>query len=220
MSKNLERDGAGSDENPVLKMAMVVVVAITLAMMGLAGNVYAESESNIPLTPSYRGIFATVGFAQHNKGIGNGVGAGFGVRFERWGMKLCYIQNPEFDDSRISILPELFHQAPLIDLGNKRTGDEYGYDLDGYFNIYEIVSIYAGPGIYYIGMQDIKLEKYDNGSLSRSAFAGPKKVRYAPAGEAGIQINIPYSSTGDGRILVGAGYHTERGVTVDFGVRF
>ena len=181
----------------------------------------AETDAFPPPSTSYQGIFATVGMAQkNNKGIGNGFSGGFGLRSEHWGMKLCAINNPEFDSDRISILPALFSQAPLIDLGDNRTSSEYGFDLNYYINVNKAVSLYAGPGLYYIGEQDIQLEKYADGSYSKSAFAGPKTVKFAPSAEGGIHLNIPLSSRGSGRLLLGVGYHTQRGITADLGLRF
>ncbi len=195
------------------KSVTVVGVMVVLFGSGISGNAQGES--------SYGGMFVTGGYTSH-KGISSGASSGFGVRGKNLGVRLSYIDNAEFDDSKISILPEFFATSQgkkLVDLGSKRTGAEYGIDFDCYYNINETVSLYAAPGIYYAGYQDIK-KVDEGGKLSDKAFAGPTKAKYIPAGSAGVHFNIPVSKEPGGRILVGIGYHSQRGVVFDVGARW
>jgi hypothetical protein len=200
--------------------AVAAVAAALLLSCCLCLPVGAIAEPAPSPTPSYQGIYATVGLAQkNNRGISNGLSGGLGIRGEHWGMKLCYVDNPEVNTDNISILPSLFAQAPLVDLGNKRVA-EYGYDIDGYINVNRTISLYAGPGLYYVAQQDIQQEQYSNGLRSSSYFGGPTTVKFIPTAEGGIHLNIPFSSKGSGRLLLGVGYHTQRGLTFDLGLRF
>ena len=203
----------------VVAEVVEMFVVTVLSSLGLFGKAHAEAGS--PSITTYQGEFATAGIArQKNRGIGSGISGGMGFRTKYLGMKFCVIDRAEFDDSRISILPAFFHQAPLVDLGKKQTGTSFGYDLDGYINLGETISLYAGPGIYFAGVQDIQLEKYADGKFSHSAFAGPKREKFVPAAEGGLQLNIPFSSKSAGRVLLGIGYHSIRGITCDLGLRY
>jgi hypothetical protein len=159
-----------------------------------------------------RGIWLEGSYNPHHRtpDAGTGAGGAIGIRGEHIGARLGYVDNEEFDQNRISIIPAAFARFPTVNQGYKRVGPTWGFDFDFYLNPLQCLSLYAGPGIYYSGREEIIRETYGDGSLSTNAFGGNKKQDYVPTGSGGVQLIA-------GHLLIGAGYHSLRGYTVSIG---
>ena len=195
----------------------VLVVALMSQLM-FTEQAYAEKSSE------YCGMFGTFGNNPSNKGISSGNSYGFGLRNEHLGIKFSFIDNFELDAKTIGFLPpeiaEMYAPTQWKQLGKKRI-TEYGFDFDYYYNVNRFLSFYVGPGIYYASYRDVKISL--GGGLIPAGYisGGNEEVKYIPSAEAGVHFN--FNVTGNaaaGRILLGVGYHTERGITADVGLRF
>lgn len=196
-----------------------VILIATLINIGCTKNALAGQNYG---NPNYGGIFSTFGTHARSKGIQSGFSEGFGLRFENFGMKIAYIQNYEFDQDRIGIIPGSLgdltgNPSTWNNLGAKRTAGTYGIDFDYYWNLNRVISLYAGPGLYYGQYQDIRVSKGDGVTPIGYVDAGGVKARYFPSVEAGVHVNV---SMGSSYFLLGVGYHSERGITGDIGIRF
>jgi hypothetical protein len=180
----------------------------------ITGKASAES--------SYAGIWME-GNCNPNRstpGVSSGCGGGFGVRTEHGGVWLAGADQQEFRQANIAIIPASFSPNKFVNTGYKRMGALFGFDIGYFANMNETFSFFIAPGLYYAMKEEVIREVSSNGTLSRMAFAGNKKVEYIPTGYAGIHINLKLSKDTDGRLLIGAGYHTERGYTFALGGRW
>jgi hypothetical protein len=215
---------------PVIKRVCGIFGFVLLSMVIFLGDVTDSVAAQYPQYPftdaTYNGIFATFGYNPGNKGIRSGVSEGVGIRFRNFGMKISYIDNYEFDQDRIGLMPgyigDMFGGRPSDweSLGNLRTAGQYGFDADYYHNINKIVSLYGGVGLYYGAYQNIRRNIGGGAGIIPIGYIDADGVRchYSPAVEAGIHVNIPVSD--GGYMLLGVGYHLVRGATFDIGIRF
>lgn len=209
-----------------LKRLFLMVVVSSFVLLGVlaGGEPNAIASDVYPYSDYYGGgIFATIGLNPSNKGIRSGISEGFGVRWKSLGIKISYIDNWEYDQDKIGIIPgsvgDLSGNATnWNNLGSKRTSGEFGFDADYFYDLNRHVSLYVGPGIYYQGYQNIRVSK--GGSIVPVGYvdADGVKAHYKPSIEAGVHFNFPVIKYT--YMLFGVGYHSERGVTADIGIRF
>ena len=172
------------------KSLLIPIILLATARVAFAGDVWLEGGKTSASTGSNSTTSVAIGF----KGDKN------------WGFKVGMLTDKEFSqDYQDYPVPHSSYR----DLGVKRTGNTFGFDVDYYFSSEEGIRPYIGLGMYF-GDQKHIAQSTATGWYYNQGDATSIKA----SGEVGFQYK---NASG---FIWGVGYHSIRGNYLALGKQF
>lgn len=140
-------------------------------------------------------------------GKGDEPSAAIGVREKNVGFEFGGLANSDWADTDILDYP-VPHNS-YTNLGEQNVGNTLGLDVLGFYNVHERVALYAGLGGYFSDKAVIARSNATGLYYTQSDESG-----FEAAASAGVQFKL------GNRFLLGAGYHSIRGVNLQLGMTF
>lgn len=148
-------------------------------------------------------------------------GAGFGIRNRYFGVEFSYVDRSDFTGDEVNnyspgMVSLLNLHKNSVSLGEKVVDPTYGIDFALYLNPTRFLSLYGEAGPYYEEKREIN-EDLESGKF----WSEGNTKKLLLGGGGGLQFKLPIVDWGiiDG-ILVGAGYHSIKGINIQLGLTY
>ncbi len=138
-------------------------------------------------------------------GASNGVGLAMGQRFDDWGVEIgAVLTDDKYSDALDYPCPHNDYQV----LDDDYIKNTYGLDFLRYFDFSDTVALYLGAGVYFSDHQEI-VQSRATGWI----YENSDETQVDPAFSGGLVYQ-------NGKTLIGVGYHSIRGTSLQFGTKF
>lgn len=193
-------------------MKKLLAIMVCLLIIQFASMAHAD----VPFIYPERSVGVWVEGSHINADTGNGNGIGLGFRLGLLGLSMYLVDTSDKPDSMkvgVSSYPGIAGGTPT---GQKvKDGMAYGFDFDLHFRVGEYVTAYGGGGIAIERTMDVyaaaRNDPYQGIATGEHYAARDHDHNTHGTWNAGTQVKIPITEKGT-KLVLGAGYHSWRGV--------
>lgn len=136
-------------------------------------------------------------------------------QFWRFGAEFGMIDNTDISSADVYDFGYYHIPEDYIYIGKKYVGPQWGFDIIGFINPTNLISLYGSGGLYFRQYGDMMFNEWLG--IYHPSY-GELHYEIEKAYSAGIHLNFPVNYMTS--LIVGAGYHSVRGGLISFGFSF